>query len=416
MATPLTKTLFDSVIKTYYPRSSDLVDMAMRKSPLLPKVKRDPNFSGSAKRVPWIVDNPAGGSANYANALTDNFAGSYKHILVEPISYYQQIGISNIAIDASRNDAGALLRAGKTELDRGLQAVGNTMSYHFYRSSNGEVGQGDGTAANLTSTTWIFSNRSDVFDLHVGDQLVFASSRTAAIRSSTTLTIASINRNAGSVVLSATPNSLGASIAADDFVFRRGNAYNNSSAVMAYGLADYVPVSEPTSGDSFSGSSLDRSEDSRMSGVRVDGSAKTIEQGAVELIAEVINNRGDADTFTINPLQGAKLVGALSSKVFYDEVKSTEKNIGGKVMKVALGSVICDLVMDPDCPVGYAHTLSTEDWELISYGPAPKIQDNDGNQVRQSSSFDGVNGLLVAYYNVVCYAPHRQGRLTLPSL
>jgi hypothetical protein len=102
--------------------------------------------------------------------------------------------------------------------------------------------------------------------------------------------------------------------------------------------------------------------------------------------------------------------------VFYDEVKSNEKNIGGKVMKVALGSTVADFVMDPDCPTGYAFCLSSEDWELCSYGPAPQIQDNDGNVVRQSGSYDGVDALLAAYYNVVCYAPHRQGRLTLPTL
>lgn len=421
MATPLTKTLFSSVLKTYYPKPSDLVDMALNKSPLMQKLRKSPDFSGETKRVPWIVENPIGGSSTYANALSGNVAGAYKHILVEPISYYQQVGISNIAIDASRNDAGALLRAGKTELDRGLKAVGNSIGYHFYRSSNGEVGQGDGTAANLTSTTWIFSNRSQVFDLHAGDLLIFSDTRVAEARTATTLTIVSIDRNAGSVVLSATPNSLSASIAADDFVFRAGNEYFKTGAgagstKMAYGLEDYVPTSAPTSGDSFTGSALDRSTDSRMSGVRVDGSSKTIEAGAIELIGEVINNRGDADVFCINPLQGSKLVQSLSSKVFFDEVKSSEKNVGGRVMKVALGSVVADLHMDPDCPAGYAFSLTTDDWECISYGPAPKIQDNDGNQVRQSSSFDGVNALLAAYYNWVCYAPHQQGRLTLPTL
>jgi hypothetical protein len=423
MATNLTTTLFESLMKVYYPKPGDVESATLEKRKLLQKLmgNADRQFGGEGKKIPWKVDDPTGGNTTYATALSDYTSSTNKHILVDAVNEYQPFGVTTRAVKASRNDMGALLRALKSESDRAANRMGNAISYRFFRDSSGAIGQ-ILTGSAINTTTLFFSNRGDVHDVNVGQKLVFGATKTGALRSATALTVTAVQRGAGTVTLSAAPSSLGASIAAGDYIFISGRAQNGASeAPAALGIGDYVPATAPTVGDSFTGSGLNRSTDERMSGVRVDGSSLSIEAGLIELIAEIQFNNGmqdgDDSIIVMNPLQGAKFANALGSKIFYDEVAGSAKGIGTGRTMARLGTATCEIFMDENhCPVGYAFGLTPSTWEPLCYDELVGLIDTDGLQVRQSLTFDGVVGIYAAYYNFGCYAPWSNGRLTLPNL
>lgn len=411
MATNQTYALFTSAFKTYYPKPSDLRSAVYEARPVLTMMEKDVQFVGESFKQPWIISDPVGASASYTGSLSNYVNANYKHILVSPVALYQPVGVETLAILGSRNERGAQLKAAEREIKGGLNNLANRISFGFFRSSAGDIGQVS-SDTNTATTTLKLSERADIHELHKGMILVFSATRTGAVGSA--LTVVSVDRNAGTAVLSGTLDSVSA--AAGYFIFVSGSAQNNSTANCALGLGDYIPATAPTSGDTFTGSSLDRSADTRMSGVRHDGSAQTIEAGILDTIAEIQFNNGDPNLYLINPLQGSKLVQALGSKVFFDELKSGDKPFGGKKMMAYLGSSVCELKMENHCPQGYGFALTKDTWCFATYGELVKVVDTDGLKSRQSLTFDGVQSILASYYNVICRAPWANGRHTLPTL
>jgi hypothetical protein len=154
-----------------------------------------------------------------------------------------------------------------------------------------------------------------------------------------------------------------------------------------------------------------------MSGVRYDGSSETIQNGLIRLISEIKFNNGMVDTIVINPLNNSDLSRELGSKIFYDQNASASKDLGTGSKKISIGTTVATLIDDDShCDAGYAFGLTLDSWDVKSMGPVVGVVDDDGNKVRQSTSFAGVTGLIGYFGNNICKAPWENGRLTLPSL
>lgn len=413
-ATNLTSTLFDSLLKIRYVQ--EVLNAELTKRECLNAIPKKYNWSGKHTHQAWEIGDPTGASADYATALANYQPSVNKHIEVGPVEQWQPIGLTNLVIKQSRNDAGALMEAVKDSTQRGMNSLMNKLSYRFFRSSAGEIGT-IGSDTVLASTKLVFANPGDIHNIKKNDELVFSATRTGALLGTGSLTVESVGRDPSDphVILSDTLANHSGSIDAGDFVFVLGDAQANSTANVPYGLGDYVPSTAPTSGDSFTGSALDRSTDTRMSGVRVDGSQLTIENGLIDLISRIKFNNGDLDMIVGNTLQGGEYSKELGSKVFYNE---TTGDVGNKKPMVYLHGTVASLMLtEPHCPTGYFFGLTKDSWIYKSMNAEMvELEDFDGNKFRQSTSFAGVVGLLNFTGNLVCKAPWANGRLTLPAL
>ncbi len=106
--------------------------------------------------------------------------------------------------------------------------------------------------------------------------------------------MATIDRGLGKVTFTANVSTL-SDVAAGDFVFNSGDRQDSAAAVpiVPIGLAGFLPLTAPTSGDSVFGSGVDRSVDSDyLAGVRLDCRGLGVTESIDETLARLDETDG----------------------------------------------------------------------------------------------------------------------------
>lgn len=397
MALDMTK--FGPGLKAYY-SNQKVENMTYKDYPFYAMVPKKKDFFGKNYPLPIQIGNPQGRSHTFAKAKANQTSSVYKDFTLTRVKDYSLATVDNEVAEASENDKGAFLKALTNEIDSAIRSSASSMGSMVYGDGSGCIGQ-ISTGTNVATTTLTLAVADDIVNFEVGMTLVFAAARSSgSLRNSgATLSILSIDRGAGSMVLSAAINTVTGTIAGD-FVFIDGD---RNLAVS--GLAAWLPETAPTAGDSFFG--VDRSVDStRLAGVRYDGSALSIEEALVGGLTLCNREGGNPKIVFMNYTDWSNLELALGSKVQYMVTEAFGRaDIGFQGIQVKTNKGVANCVADPFCPRGVAYGITMESWALYSLKEPIRILDLDGNKILRTSDADAVELRVGGYFQLGCNAP-----------
>lgn len=407
-----------AALKELYTGDDYLKDLVYKKNPFLALVPKDESPSGFAGKyipVPIIYGTGQGRSHTFANAQNQQTAPADVAFFVYRISDYQLVTITNELLEATKDNAGAFIDQAKLNLDTGFRNISNNLAQNLFASGTGSRGQiGSITkSGSSTATTITLINSAQVVQFEVG-MLLVVSATDGSSPSTDTVQLTAVNRSTGvltGVSSTTLASSLSANWAANGYLYVNGDigasgASGTGSYLAVSGLAAWLPLTAPSSGDSFW--NVDRSVDpTRLAGVRFDGSSETIEEALIDAAALVAREGGQPDMCFTNFASYAALVKALGSKVQYVQVKHDECEIGwaGITIHAAYGPIT--VIPDRNCPAQTAYLLSMDTWKFRSLGKAPHILTYglEGLEGIRVGNADALEVRIGYYGNLICNAP-----------
>lgn len=399
----LDTTALSAVLKVQYTQSK-VNSLIYPESTLFAKLKKRQDFFGKNKPVIFHYGSPQGRAYDFATGLTNRTASKYNGPTVTRIKDYAFGEVDGEAVDAAKNDAGALLVALKREIDNAFYTAGRSIAKDLFRNMGGARGQ-ISSGSNVGTATITLANINDVVNFEVGMVLnTSTTDGTSGSKKSGTVTLTGVDRDAGTLTASGNWTAGIATAAANDYIFQNGD-FESTKQGMA-GLAAWIPATAPTGGDSFFG--FDRSVDPvRNAGVRYTaGSGGPIEETLIQCAARLQREGAKPDAVVMNPIDVANLIVALGSKVTYERSSSVDQpEIGFKLPQLMTPGGVLDIISDLNCPQGVGWMLTLKTWSFETLLGAPRILNLDGNDMRASATSDSYIFRIGYYGNLICEAP-----------
>jgi hypothetical protein len=418
MATVVGTTQWDAFLKELYPDGA-VPELSMRKHPFYSMVAKEDGFVGDYEVVPVFYDVAPGRSADIASLLSATGPvgpSSGVKFLLTRAHDYAAIWLDAETIYASMTDRGAFAQARKHEIDSIITSLGNSISHALYRSGSGSLGtisSATNVAAASGNKTITLVNRSDAKYFVKGGQLAFAAlENSGALRAFavvTSVSVVSVDEDAGTI-LTDVPTDLGTNItgvAAGDYIFYLGDRLTGAAGQKIKGLAAWLPLTAPTTGDSFFG--VDRSvHPTRLAGSRLNQSTYPAEDSILEL-AEVISERGGApERAFVSPRQFTKMAKRLNAKVEYEGAGGTA-NYSFAGIKVHTSAGTVTVTPDPDCPDDRGYLLEMSSWTLRHMKEIPHIVTDDGVSAQRRSALDQIEIRARYWAQLRCRKPGHNG-------
>jgi hypothetical protein len=374
----LNLTSFDAALKQHY-SGVRVENMAMRDNPALAMIKKDASAGGRNIPQPVRYMNPQGGSATIGDAITNAAAGGYEDFVLTRKKNYVIANIDNETIEATKDAKDTFLKA-TVEIDGAVEEAGNRLARQIFRGAGGEVGK-ISSSTTIGSTVLILDDPGDVFAFWKDQVLELSANQDGSSIRSGTLTVAGVDRGAGTVTMTAAITTGVAAAATGDYVFVEGDA-----GLCLSGFAAWLPDDAPAATAFFG---VDRTVDSFLSGLRLDASGMTVEEAAQRMGSDLLRHGGKPDYLFLNPSKVADLAISLGSKREYHAVDVKGKaSIGFRGFQIECGGKPITVVGDLNCPEERGYMLTLKDWTLYSAGKAPHILDRDGVLLRNSTTDD----------------------------
>ena len=412
-------TAFDPMMKEHY-SPFEVARMAMQRNRATGMLaKSQKKMVGGREWVqPIMTALPGGGSSTFATAVTNavNNISSYKNFNVTRRSHYRIAKVDNQAIEATATGDEDAFESAFDEFDNGIEAEGNYINFRFFRTQAGEVGFGDGLY-NVATVNAAFKDASSMWGIRQGEVIKASATIGSALRAGS-LTIATVNRVAGSYTTTVAGTAGIAALVNTDFIYLDGDGQNGGTALAASGLADWIPDATPSATLFYN---VDRTTESDyLGGIRIDGTdGRSVSNLLVDAVAAVDNIGGDPDVVWMNPFTFGTLAKQLEGKwvmtsaVGYDGKKMA--NVGYTGFRVNLNGHDLTIYTDRCCPVKRIYVLTWSSWCMFSAGPAPNfLQKRAGSIIKVSEGNDGYEARIGEYYNFSCKAPGYNCVILLP--
>lgn len=409
--TTTTVSHIQNVLKNLWPQDR-VVNEVYPDHPFLARITKDEAFTGEDIKLVVRTRDGQGRAVTLANAQTRASAPSHSRFALTRSKNYQVFRIEGEAIEASRNDAGALVRALDDEIKGSINNITKDLAVNLFRGRSGNIGA-IGSVAGGPPATITLSNAADVTSFEVGMILVASATSTGANRATpATATITGVNRSTG-VLTFANGTFAGTNWVANDYLSVSGdNANGSGSGNKAMGLADWLPVTDPSGGESFLG--VDRSVDRvRLAGLPLDISAFVPEEGALYAVMELDRNGARPRDFVVNHTDYQSVLNSLGTKAVTKYEGSGQ--VGFQTIQIMGPKGPVSMYLDQDCPAGTGYCLDMRFWKLYSLGPAPKMLELDGLPMLRLSDDDAYEGRIGYYANLGTTAPGFNAVVTMPS-
>lgn len=358
-----------------------IMDMAARNQPFLAMVPKREDFFGEDQKVNVDYANPAGRSATFSKSQDNARSSQGVRFAVTRSSDYGTVYVNNELIEASSNDAGALIRSVDKELEGVMRQLSYSLGYNLFGNGGGARGQLN------AAPTVPGGGADDYIVLKVTRDVRFheknltlkcgtTDGTTATTFRSTpsTATVKRVDRQNGRLYFTA-GTFTGTNWGQNDYLSVEGDIDGTTGlGRVIKGLQAWLPSTDPSSGESYFG--VDRSVDrDRLAGLYYNGASQTIEN-AIEMAAAMLCEAGGMpDTCLVSPRTFAKLSISLGSRRMYGERAGVgdAANIGFKTLQIAADSGMIDVISDRNCPDSKAFLLTMNTWTFHSLLGAPRV-------------------------------------------
>lgn len=384
-----------------------VVNMAFQKNKatgLLTKRNRKPSGEGGGKY--WVQPiqyaDPGGGSSDFgtANAVTSG-ESLFVAFQVTRKKHYRVAKVDNEVIEATSEGNVDAFEPAFDEFDRAMRAEGNYLNFRFFRGAGGSIGRM--TNSSFATAVIALNDAAGVWAVRKNDVLILsATDGTGSIKAGS-LTVASVQRRAGTITCTGNISTGVASAAQNDYIFLAGD-YN----LAASGLSDWCPDSAP-SATSFYG--VDRTaEEEMLGGCRVDGTdGRPTHELLIDMVVEADNLGGEPDVVFANPRALGTLSKQLEGKWVIMKGQGyggQEADIGYRGWQVTLEGHEVTLFSDRCCQVKRLWMSQLDTWTMFSAGVAPNfITKRAGSILKISETSDSWEGRIGEYFNFANRAP-----------
>lgn len=413
---------FTPVIRELWPQDR-LDKVTYEASPLLGMLPKDEDFSERVRHIAVQGRNIMSGSADFSTAQTastDATSGSpgFKDFQVTITSNYAIGVLDSLTLERGKSNKAALVDAIDSCVKGALEEIANNQSVDAYRDGTGALGQVK-SSSGISTTSLTLNNIEDVDNFEVGMELVFAATKTGALRNSgASATITAIDRSTGVLTSDSNWTAQVAAAADSDYLFRKGDAPNNTGSLLKLmGVGGWIPLTSPSASESHFG--VDRSVDAwRYAGVRHDGSGgSAVKDELLKLCTKIFrssNRRAKPEYIFMNPIDLESLLLDMEGQHSYQKVDSSHASVYYEA--VTFSSPFGQLKVFPDkyCPEKYAWALDLRTWKLASLGKFTRLIQNDGNEMLRRSSADGVEFRGVSRAQLYTTAPGFNGVVKFP--
>lgn len=414
-------------LRTLWPQDR-IKNLAYKDHPFFAMVQKNEDFYGENMYIVMQDRRPAGRSATFATAQSIA-GGSYgspggARFLLTRAKDYAVFGLDTESMLASSRDSGALIRGYDRTMQGAIDGLSSSLAFSLVRGKTGSKG----TVSTSTYTdsgsadycTIVLTNPEDIVNFEVGMVVNFSTSATAPtaldVLNSGTQTdceITAVNRDAGSFrfLIGAAAHTDGENLAGK-YIFEKGDFTAGVSGDRSLGLADWLPTTAPTAGDSFLG--VDRSIDTvRRAGARIDISSYNPEEGLSIALTKMAVHNASPRNMLVNPTDYQSFLNSIGSKVETEYMSVA--TIGFETLKVRGPRGVVSVIADADIPKSRAYLLDMGTWTFHSMGASPQILDQDGAILSRSASADSWEGRMVYFGNLACDAPGHNATITLAS-
>lgn len=413
-----TMTTFNSALKELY--TSDVVEnLVYANNPLIALIPKFEGFQGKNLRVPIIIGNPQGRSADFARAQARSLQTSsvIKDFQLTRVKDYGVAVLDTETMEATEGKAGSFLDAAKTEIDGALNGLTRSLAIALYGTGYGDIGRASTTVAVAGATTITLNDADQVTNFELGQELMISATVGSGVTkalggSGNGLIITAIDRSAGvltfAFAIDDATNGI-PTIAAGDYLFVRGDrdAAASPALLKLCGLSAWLPATAPGSSDSFFG--VNRSTDTtRLGGVRYAANGAPVEEAVIELATRIGREGGMPDTLFCNFSKYAELQKALGAKAQYVDLK-VNAQIGFRGIEIAGPKGTITVVPDQNCPSDRSFMLQKNTWKLNTLNKAIRIIENDNNMMLRQASADGVEIRMGFKGQLGCSAPGWNG-------
>lgn len=407
-STTLDMTAANAALKEWYD-DQKVQNLTYAKNPAFALIPKDEDTGGKYYPVPVVYEVNQGRSATFSNAQGNQTAALIAEFLVTRKKDYDVATIDNETLESSMSDKGSFLRMSTTLIDAAIRGCTISQASGLFRSGTGSVGQI--ATGGITSGVITLTNPADVSQFGVNQTLQANATDGGTPRAALGYVIARSVRNGTITVASSGLGGSAASPAgwqAADFLLVQGD----NNAKMS-GFAAWLPLTDPTSSDSFYG--VNRSADYRLFGVSYDGSGQPIEEAIIDHTMLLAREGASPDTFITNFGSYAALVKALGTRREYEQFDGPA-GIGFRAVVVdgAGGPIKC--FADRSCQPITGWMLQLDTWKLISLGSAPKIlRYEDRLEMLRVYNSDSAECRVAAYSNLLSNAPGWNGQTKLST-
>jgi hypothetical protein len=388
-------------------------------NPLLAMIKKEEKFPGKYFPNPVVYGLSQGASATFATAYNNQTSANVAEFLVTRVADFSLATIDGQLLAAAQTDPGAFIDGAELMIDAAFQTAVNRIASAMFRNGAGTIGQLESiTNISGTSYTVVLTNPDDAVQFEIGQVLqCVQNSDGSGTLAAAAATVTAVNRNAGSLIvtLSATTNWTanyylavqGDLPTTSNNNFQPSGSTTTNRLLKLAGLASWLPLSAPTSGDSFFG--VDRSLDvQRLAGVSFDGSALSLEEALLQGSGRIALNGGRVDTAIMSYSTYTALITSLGAKVQYINEKIGD--IGFRGVQVNGANTIMDCFPDRNCPDGVIYCLEMDSWVLRSQNPAPHIlKYMDEIEILRVPGVDAAELRVGMYGNMYCKKPGHNG-------
>lgn len=401
-----TLTTADAVLKQHY-AAGPLLNMASQSNPaygLVTKKNKRTTQSGGGRSwtQPIRISYPGGGSSDFATAIaaTNNNSG-FGVFTVTRKSHYRLAKLQTELLEATETGAEDAFEDAIDELDKSIEAEANYLNFRLFRTSGGSIGRM--TNASFSTTVLTLDDPSGAWAVVKGDVLQLNDTDDATSIKSGTLTVASVQRSAGTITLTGNISAGVSTAAQNDYV-----ALNGDFGVAMSGFADWFPDTAPSS-TAFYGQ--DRSvEPEMLGGLRVDasGTGAPIHEVLLDMMGQAETFGATLDVILMHPLATADLSKQLEGKwvIIKAQGYDGEADVGYKGWNVSLNGKDVTIVTDRVCQRKHAWGLQLDTLTLFSAGTAPMfLQKKSGSILKVSETDDAIEARVGEYANLSCKGP-----------
>lgn len=385
-----------------------IANLVYKNNPFLAMVPKMEEFGGKYMPIPLIINTSQGRSATFSNAQGNQTAATVESFALTRASNYSIAQIDNQTMLASKTDKMAFINGATVVIDGAIRALTNSLATQIFRDGKGSIGTLGSEALGVLT----LSSASDVVNFEVNMTLQ-AYSPTGTLRTGggigDRVFVIAVNRSTGTVTVS---TSMGGTAGvgtwgavANDLLTVQGDRTATGAGLALSGLAAWLPVTAPVSGDpAFFG--VDRATDpTRLGGVRFNGASESIEEAVIDASLLVAREGGIPDVCIMNFASYAALEKSLGAKAQYISFDGPAKlYYPGILINGAAGQI--KVFPDRSCPARTAYLLQMDTWKLYSLGPAPHIAKYaDGLEMLRVYNSDAAELRVVSYANLGCNAP-----------
>jgi hypothetical protein len=417
----LSTTSLAAYLKERWIDTNDIMLAIVAQSPVLGMIeKKAKKVGGRYIHVPLIRVGAQGRSATYANADTNANSSETVGFNVNYTNNFQIGKVDGDAVDDSDGSENAIAEAIDLEMTAVLRNLKKDMQLQCFGNQGGARGRVGSIATGNAGANCRIVLKNPTDSKFFEEKMVLAASANDGTSSGHTLrnagatiTIVGIDKMNGYLEFASSVLVSIAALAPNDYLFADGDFKNKIT-----GFRGWVPLADPTSGESFAG--VDRSVSVlTLSGLRFDATGKPLEQAITDYFGYATHFDQNPDAVVMNPIRWSKFANSLGA----DRAnRISQISSGGKAtvsysaIMVATGTGDKPVMSDAGCDVNEALALQWDSW-FWGYSGSDLVHliDEDGLTIRRGSG-DSWKFEVKSRGNMACNQPGLNGRLTLSSI